>query len=894
MLRARLGIRARILAIALVPSLALLVIGVGAAGYVVREGGDAKHFASVLEGANKHTRELIASVEQERLQSLQALSGAPDPVGLAAARQRFDKAMKDMQSVQDAMTSSRSNTMSGDIGGFQTLQQQLPQLRGAVDAGLIPIPDTYSAYSKILEGVEIGTDITAATAPNAGVANQLAHSLRLLRAMDANARVAALTAAALSPAGLPAPLQPEYRDKVGYYRTELPLLAADLGGQQGERVKTVIDSSAWEQLGQMEDFIIHPPAPGRSGPAAPPIGTAEWRAAADDVNNQLLAVWQFQNDHANHVAVVDGQRQATNALWAGAGILALAVLAFAASLWLANRLIGRLKRLRTETLALAEVRLPETMRKLGAGEDVDPEAEAAHLDFGHDEIGSVAKAFNQAHTAAVGAAVTEARTREGVRAVFLNIAHRSQMVVHRQLEILDEAEQRQEDPKLLETFFKLDHLATRERRNAENLIILGGGQPGRQWRRPVPLVELVRSAVAETLDYARVRTARMPQVYVAGGVVADLIHLLAELVDNATAFSPPQSRVEVTGNIVGKGVVVEISDQGMGMPTAELERANEMLRNPPDFGVATLSADSRLGLFVVARLSTRHGISVRLAESDYGGIRAIVLVPSSLITNDAPVADHLPERTPGRRPEPPATGQIPATPAYESLSAPTALATLPPREPDPEPLPPETEAPRYIPEVRTPEPRFPESRASEPHTSELRAPDLRDTEFRAPEFRSPDPRDTEFRAPDLRDSESRSPNPRDLEYRSPDFRDLENRSADRRDSEYRSPDLRDPQSRTPEPRHRAADQRPSYTGGDTRPPLPRRRRQASLAPELAHDNAQQIPESAPQRPRSAEQARDLMSAIENGTRQGRRAQSDPRNAATSEEQEGEGDLFQRR
>ncbi|MGY2063735.1 sensor histidine kinase, partial [Nocardia gipuzkoensis] len=170
----------------------------------------------------------------------------------------------------------------------------------------------------------------------------------------------------------------------------------------------------------------------------------------------------------------------------------------------------------------------------------------------------VAKAFNQAHTAAVAAAVTEARTREGVRSVFLNIAHRSQMVVHRQLEILDEAEQKQEDPALLETFFKLDHLATRERRNAENLIILGGGQPGRQWRRPVPLVELVRSSVGETLDYARVRTARMPQVFVVGSVVADLIHLLAELVDNATTFSPPQSRVEVTGNIVGKGVVVEI------------------------------------------------------------------------------------------------------------------------------------------------------------------------------------------------------------------------------------------------------------------------------------------------------------------------------------------------
>ncbi|MCM6775237.1 nitrate- and nitrite sensing domain-containing protein [Nocardia sp. CDC159] len=820
MLRARLGIRARILAIALVPSLALLVIGVGAAGYLVREGQHARHWASILEGANKHTRELIASVEQERLQSLWALSGEPDPVALGAARQRLDNALRDMQSIESAILESDAEKMGPDLGGFDTLKKQLPQLRGAVDAGVLPVPDTYGAYTAILTGVELGTDITARTAPDAAVANELGHSLRQLRAMDANSRVAALTAAALSPAGLPAPLQAEYRNLVGYYRTELPLLVKDIGGEQGQRIQAVIDSSAWQQLATMEDFIIHPPAKpstsngtgtgtgttGTSGtatntaPPQPPIGIPEWRAASDQFNRQMLEVWQAQNDHANHTAVVDGDRTARNALLAGAGILALSVLAFVLSLWLANRLIGRLKRLRTETLALAEVRLPDTMRRLGEGEDIDPETEAAHLDFGHDEIGSVAKAFNQAHTAAVAAAVTEARTREGVRAVFLNIAHRSQMVVHRQLEILDEAEQKQEDPALLETFFKLDHLATRERRNAENLIILGGGQPGRQWRRPVPLVELVRSSVGETLDYARVRTARMPQVFVVGSVVADLIHLLAELVDNATTFSPPQSRVEVTGNIVGKGVVVEISDQGMGMPAADLERANELLRDPPDFGVATLSADSRLGLFVVAQLGVKHGISVRLSESDYGGIRAIVLIPSALITNDAPLADHLPERTPARRPEPPATGQIPAVPVPQSLPAPTALATLPPREPEPEPEPPQPqpEPPRYIPEPRN-----------------------------------------------------------------------------------------------PEPRHRATEQRPSYTGNDSRPPLPRRRRQASLAPELATDQ-QAAAQDTPQRPRSAEQARDLMSAIENGTRQGRRAHPDPHTANNPDEQEGEGDLFQRR
>lgn len=157
-------------------------------------------------------------------------------------------------------------------------------------------------------------------------------------------------------------------------------------------------------------------------------------------------------------------------------------------------------------------------------------------------------------------------------------------------------------------------------------------------------MELVRSAIGETLDYTRVHTGRMPQVYVVGGVVADLIHRLAELVDNAISFSPPQSRVEATASQVGKGIVVEITDQGIGMSTDDLERANEMLREPPAFGVATLSADSRMGLFVVSQLGVRHGISVRLTESDYGGLRAIVLVPNSLVVTDVPDADHLPDR----------------------------------------------------------------------------------------------------------------------------------------------------------------------------------------------------------------------------------------------------------
>lgn len=229
-------------------------------------------------------------------------------------------------------------------------------------------------------------------------------------------------------------------------------------------------------------------------------------------------------------------------------------------------------------------------------------------------------------------AAQQAAALEDINAVFLNIAHRSQAIVHRQLQVLDKAERAEEDPDQLGLLFQLDHLTTRERRNAENLIILGGGQPGRQWRNPVPLLELVRSAASETEQYTRVALGRMPRMMVAGRAVGDLIHLIAELLDNATSFSPPDARIDVRGNRVGKGVVLEIEDQGLGIEPERMEQLNAMLRSDSNIGPSAKSQDWRLGLFVVSRLARRHGISVTLVESAYGGVRAIALVPMTLLT----------------------------------------------------------------------------------------------------------------------------------------------------------------------------------------------------------------------------------------------------------------------
>lgn len=281
----------------------------------------------------------------------------------------------------------------------------------------------------------------------------------------------------------------------------------------------------------------------------------------------------------------------------------------------AGALVRRLRSLRTKTLDMAQHGLPSMMRRLHEGEQVDLDSEISTLDTGNDEIGEVAGAFQTAQRTALGAAAAEAETRNGFSRVILDIARRSQVVVHQQLAVLDVAESKQNDPDHLELLFQLDHLTTRARRNAENLLILGGGQPGRKWRDPVALDDLVRSAISETRDFARVDSVRVPDVQILGNVVADLIHLLAELIDNATAFSPPGSPVSVQGNMVGKGVVIEVEDQGLGIRTDERERLNSLLADPPDFQQMALAGHRHLGLFVISQLARRHGIVVNLSDS---------------------------------------------------------------------------------------------------------------------------------------------------------------------------------------------------------------------------------------------------------------------------------------
>ncbi|MFD1658324.1 nitrate- and nitrite sensing domain-containing protein, partial [Streptomyces caeni] len=314
------------------------------------------------------------------------------------------------------------------------------------------------------------------------------------------------------------------------------------------------------------------------------------------------------------------------ALISGALILLVLGVSLVGAFVVARSMIRSLRRLQETATKVAQERLPELVKQLSEADpqDVDTSVESVGV-HSRDEIGQVAAAFDDVHREAVRLAAEQALLRGNVNAMFTNLSRRSQGLIQRQLSLISELESREADPDQLSSLFKLDHLATRMRRNGENLLVLAGEEPGRRWTRPVPLVDVLRAAASEVEQYERIELAAVPATEVAGRVVNDLVHLLAELLENATSFSSPQTKVKVTGHALPDGrVLIEIHDTGIGLSPEDLAAINERLASPPTVDV---SVSRRMGLFVVGRLSQRHGIRIQLRPSDSGGTTALVMLP---------------------------------------------------------------------------------------------------------------------------------------------------------------------------------------------------------------------------------------------------------------------------
>ncbi|MEU9596623.1 ATP-binding protein [Streptomyces sp. NPDC048109] len=385
--------------------------------------------------------------------------------------------------------------------------------------------------------------------------------------------------------------------------------------------------------------------------------------------------------------------------------------------------VGALRR----STARQEGDLRALVEALRRGEAPSPRTPRDAPPAGADDFDLLAADVTRAHDGAVTAVVRAAQLSsqagsEQKLEVFVNLARRLQSLVHREISILDELENEIEDPDLLKGLFHVDHLATRIRRHAENLAVLGGAVSRRQWSNPVDMTEVLRSAIAEVEQYSRVRLVPPVDGTLRGHAVADVIHLLAELVENATLFSAPQTQVLMRASLVTSGLAVEVEDRGLGMPVGEQDRMNALLADPDQVNVARLLADGRIGLFVVSQLAKRHGITVRLQTNIYGGVQAVLVVPQALLGTEPgalPGGAARPAQAIGAEP-------VPVTPPRQQLRAvpPTAL-----QAPGPSTLPqvpasglPHHDAP--APTAPTPPPEGPASAVPAPAPVAAPAPEV--------------------------------------------------------------------------------------------------------------------------------------------------------------------------
>lgn len=528
------------------------------------------------------------------------------------------------------------------VDAFIGSMRSLRQIRGDFDSGTADASATVGRYSELIDTAY------AMFAPLTYIADaglsQIARGLfAVSRARELLSREDAIVTAAAADGRISSVEHSRVLLAIGARRQQQEEALAALTSPHKENFSKIFSGDAYTTLFAMEESLGTPRTNG-----AVPIDGEIWRASATTVLNQMDKTEDEAAGAALTAANEVGLRAFSMPLIAGLAGLLCAAIALVLALRTGRSVVRRLERLRVSALGVANEQLPRAiaaLRQPGAPFTDPALSDVAVVAVGTDEVGQVGHAFDAVQRTAIRAAVDEATLRRGISEVFLNIARRSQALLHRQLTLLDRMERRTTAPHELEDLFRLDHMATRMRRHAEALVILAGSAPGRGWRHPVPIVDVVRGATSEIEDYVRVTMERLPDVRIAGRAVGDLIHLLAELLENATSFAPPHTQVRVHADMVANGLALQVEDRGLGMSDVELAEANARLADPPVFDPAH---SARLGLLVVAKLAARQGVTARLRPSPYGGITAVVLVPQELVLTGPDSANQVLAPTPRR------------------------------------------------------------------------------------------------------------------------------------------------------------------------------------------------------------------------------------------------------
>ena len=641
-----------------VPLVSLVALWGFAASITLSNALHEHNYNRLIALSSAPTDNLVNQVSQERLQTFAWLSTDPRPSGvqLTASRNRTDAAVSAYHRMLRQTGGLRPSSERPAQATLVRLLSRLPTIRASVDAETLSAATAFQAYSNIMDAVFAVYSASEQVNSNLSVDRQTDASMDAAQALEYASRESALVGGAAGAHGQMTTSERQlFANAVANQRLLMDSALGDFDPQLGAPWQRIYNSPLHHQFAALENRI----AGSIGSRGAIPVNIQTWQAVSRAFLGELEKA-QIQDGPplAAMASRLSNQLVLEAALAGGVGLLAV-LLSIFVLLRYGRRLNGELTNLHDTAQSMAGRRLPDVVERLRKGEEVDVDAESPPPPPGRiTEIARVARSFATVQRTAVQAAVGQANLRKSVNQVFLNLSLRNQSLLHRQLGMLDSMERATSAPAVLADLFRLDHLTTRMRRHAEGLIILSGATPGRGWREPVPVVDVLRAAIAEVEDYVRVDVATDSRDAVAGPAVNDMIHLAAELIENATTFSPPATRVEIRADAVGTGFAVEIEDRGLGLSGPELDDINQRLASPPEFDLAN---SDQLGLFVVGQLAARHGIRVSLRGSPFGGTTAIVLMPYSIIVRAAEPAQA--GASPGPAPARAGTGAFLAGPA---------------------------------------------------------------------------------------------------------------------------------------------------------------------------------------------------------------------------------------
>src|SRR5215831_12814655 len=620
--------RARVLLLVLLPVLSLLGLYLFTTAIAGKDALNLARARALKTATSEPVSNFLRQLDTERVSALIYLS-APTPGNLAKLRAQeaatghvtaaLRAALASGGTLSDAPPAARqaSAALLHDAAG-------LPGLHSSITSRAVTRAQALAAYHKVIGDSYLLLDQVIRTQTSPPIVAQALALERIATSGELLQQENALLAADMAVRRFLRADQHAFTRLAGARTTLYDQTLPELDPGYRAMYQRDVSPGASAALTGLENTVIR----SHRSPLPPRVAPGHWKRAVQGVSSgleragtQAAATLDAQ---AGHQARVTDLRVL---LYGGLGLLAV-VAAIIVSLLAGRALVRELSDLRRSTEDLADHRLPRMVDQLATGGNPGKAEEPPGIKVKTREIAQVRDAFAKVQRTAVGAAVGQARLRDGIGEVFRNLARRSQSLLHRQLALLDRMERRTEDPQELEDLFRIGLLATRMRRHAESLIVLSGQPPARAWPSPVPFVDVIRAAVAEVEDYTRVSVISAGDTGLAGPAVGDVIHMIAELVENATIYSPPNTPVVIQGGIVGQEFVVEIEDRGLGISDDRLAEANAALADPVPFNPA---GTDQLGLLVAGLLAKRHNIQVTLRRNPYGGTTAIVLIPHGIV-----------------------------------------------------------------------------------------------------------------------------------------------------------------------------------------------------------------------------------------------------------------------